>query len=79
MNKLEIKNVCVEAEDKEIVHDVSFSVNEKSLSVLMGPNGSGKSSLVNGIMGHPHYKISKGKLLLNNKNITNKTTEEKAG
>jgi len=75
---LEIKNISVEAEDKEIVRDVSLSVKEKSLSVLMGPNGSGKSSLVNALFGHPHYKISKGKILLGGKDITKLSTEEKA-
>ena len=78
MNKLELKNISVVAEDKTIVENVSFIMEENSLSVLMGPNGSGKSSLVNALFGHPHYKISNGKILLDGKDITSTKTENKA-
>lgn len=77
-NKLEFKNIHVQAENKTIVSDVSFVVEGGSLSVLMGPNGSGKSSLVNAIMGHPLYHLSKGNVFLDGEDITHITTDEKA-
>jgi len=65
---LKLENVCVCANDKRIVKDVSFEIKENELHVLMGPNGSGKSTLIYGIMNHPLFKIE-GKVLLDNKNI----------
>lgn len=78
MNTLEIKNIRVEAEKKAVVKNVSFVVQEGTISVLMGPNGSGKSSLVNALMGHPNYKVTEGVILLNGEDITHLSTEKRA-
>lgn len=75
---LELKNIHVEAEGKAIVNDVSFVVESGEVAVLMGPNGSGKSSLVNALLGHPNYKITSGKILLDGVDITDLPTEKKA-
>lgn len=54
---LEIKNLHVKAEDKEILKGVDLLVKPGELVVLMGPNGSGKSTLAYALAGHPLYKI----------------------
>ena len=78
MHKLELKNINIETKDKRTVEDVSFSMNSGEIHVLMGPNGSGKSSLLNGIFGHPKYKISGGEIKLDEKDITELSTDKKA-
>jgi Fe-S cluster assembly ATP-binding protein len=75
---LKLKNIFVEAGETQVVQDVSLEVTQGSVAVLMGPNGSGKSSLVNALLGHPHYHITKGTILLNGVDITQMSTEEKA-
>lgn len=78
MNLLEIKNLHVEIENKEIIKGLSLSLELGKVNALMGPNGSGKSTLANTIMGHPNYKITSGKILFNDVDITNLSPDEKA-
>lgn len=68
----------VQIEGERVVHDVSCIVKSNTVSVLMGPNGSGKSSLVNAIMGHPQYQITKGSVLFDGTDVTKMSTTEKA-
>lgn len=77
-NVLELKNIHVAADGKEIVHGISLRIQEGRVIALMGPNGSGKSSLVNAMMGHPHYTITQGQILLRNEDITHIPPYEKA-
>src|SRR3989344_1314023 len=77
MSELYIKNLRVEADGKTVVDGVFLSLKDGEVNVLMGPNGSGKSSLLNAIMGHPKYKITGGKILLDDKDITGISTEKK--
>ena len=42
---LSVENLSVQAEDKEILHNVQLKINEGVTHVLMGPNGAGKSTL----------------------------------
>ncbi|MCL5100431.1 MAG: ATP-binding cassette domain-containing protein, partial [Candidatus Marsarchaeota archaeon] len=69
--KLEIKDLHVSAEDKEIVKGVNLSINEGELHVIMGPNGSGKTTLAKAIMGHPELSVTKGDILADGKSIVN--------
>jgi Fe-S cluster assembly ATP-binding protein len=74
----EVKNISISANEKDVVKNVSFSVRPGEVHVLMGTNGSGKSSLVNGLMGHPKYKIFDGEIFLDDEDITFLSTDKKA-
>lgn len=75
---LDIKNISIQANEKDVVKNVSLCVRPGEIHVLMGANGSGKSSLVNGLMGHPKYKIFDGEIFLDNEDITFLPTDKKA-
>lgn len=75
---LEIRDLHVEVDGKEIIKGVSLTFHPGKVHVLMGPNGSGKSTLMLAIMGHPKYKITKGEILLDGEDITHQKTEIKA-
>ncbi len=75
---LEINNLYVEVDGKEIIKGVSLTFYPGKVHVLMGPNGSGKSTLLLAIMGHPRYKITKGNIFLNGEDITFEKPEIKA-
>src|SRR3989338_845708 len=75
---LEIKDLHVKVDGKEIVKGISLKVEKGKVAALMGPNGSGKSTLAYALMGHPRYKVSSGKIFLNNKDITKMRADERA-
>src|ERR671929_2346397 len=78
MSLLEITNLHVRAEDKEILKGVDLSVGEGETHALMGPNGSGKSTLANAIMGHPSLEVTEGQILFGGEDITEADTDERA-
>lgn len=75
---LEIKDLHVKVEEKEILKGINLKFEKGKIYALMGPNGSGKSTLANVIMGNPKYKITKGKILFNNEDITNLNPAQRA-
>lgn len=75
---LEIKNLAVSVENKEILHDINMTIKTGETHVLFGPNGAGKSTLLSAIMGFPKYKIIHGQLIFNGQDITQATLDERA-
>jgi len=78
MALLEIKNLKVEVEGKEVLHGVNLVINAGEVHAIMGKNGSGKTTLSNTIMGHPKYKVTQGDILLNGKSILEMQPDERA-
>ncbi|MBR9707103.1 MAG: Fe-S cluster assembly ATPase SufC [Candidatus Diapherotrites archaeon] len=78
MAKLEIKNLHVSVEGKEILKGVNLTLEKGKVHALMGLNGAGKSCLANALMGNPTYKIDKGTILLDGKDITKLKVNERA-
>ena len=78
MAVLKIENLHVEVDVKEILKGVTTKIKEGETVALLGPNGHGKSTLLNVIMGHPRYKITSGSILLDDVDITNYSTDERA-
>jgi Fe-S cluster assembly ATP-binding protein len=75
---LEIQNLHVRTEEREILHGVDLKVEQGQINALMGPNGSGKSTLANTLMGNPVYEITEGKILLNGEDISEADPDERA-
>ena len=75
---LEIIDLHIEIDGKEIIKGVSLSFASDKVHALMGPNGSGKSTLAHALMGHPKYKITKGKIILDGEDITNEKPSVRA-
>src|SRR3954463_454919 len=70
MADLEIRNLHVQAGDKEILKGLDLTVSRGEIHALMGPNGSGKSTLANAVMGHPGLEVTEGQILLDGEDIT---------
>lgn len=75
---LEIKDLHVSIEDKEILKGVNLTINTDEIHAIMGPNGTGKSTLSSAIMGHPSYEVTKGEVLLDCVNILELEVDERA-
>src|SRR5512132_260063 len=78
MADLEIRNLHVQAADKQILTGVDLSVNKGEIHALMGPNGSGKSTLANVIMGQPNLEVTDGQILFKGEDITASDPDERA-
>ena len=78
MAELEIKNLHVSADDKEILKGLNLSVEKGKVHALMGPNGSGKSTLANAIMGHPALEVTEGSIVFNGEDLTEADPDERS-
>ena len=75
---LEIKDLHVSIEDKEILKGVNLTINTGEIHAVMGPNGTGKSTLSAAIMGHPAYTVTQGEVLLDGVNVLELEVDERA-
>lgn len=73
---LEIEDLHVNAEDKEILKGINLTINKGETHVIMGPNGSGKTTTANAILNNPAYKKIKGSIIFEGQDITNIKTDE---
>ncbi|MGT2833070.1 Fe-S cluster assembly ATPase SufC [Streptococcus halotolerans] len=78
MSVLEIKNLHVSIEDKEILKGLNLTLRTGEIAAIMGPNGTGKSTLSAAIMGNPSYEVTKGEILFDGQNILELEVDERA-
>jgi Fe-S cluster assembly ATP-binding protein len=69
MSELDIRNLHVNVEDREILKGVNLTVRQGEVHALMGPNGTGKSTLAYALMGHPTYQVTEGEVWFKGQNI----------
>jgi Fe-S cluster assembly ATP-binding protein len=75
---LEIKNLHVAVDGKEILKGLNLSINAGEVHAIMGPNGSGKSTLSYALAGRDGYEITSGSILYKGEDLTAMTPEERA-
>jgi Fe-S cluster assembly ATP-binding protein len=78
MSQLEIKNLHVSIEDKEILKGLSLTIKQGEIHAIMGPNGTGKSTLAYTLMGHPNYTVTEGEILFKGKNLLELEPDERS-
>jgi Fe-S cluster assembly ATP-binding protein len=77
-SQLEIKNLHVSVEGKEILKGLNLIVNQGEVHAIMGPNGSGKSTLAYALSGHPKYVVTDGDILFKGRSILELSADERA-
>ena len=75
---LDIKNLQVRAEDKQILKGINLHVNAGEVHAIMGPNGSGKSTLARVIAGHPEYQVVEGEVTFEGRDLLEMDPDERA-
>jgi Fe-S cluster assembly ATP-binding protein len=75
---LEIKDLRVAVEGKEILAGVDLTVRQGEVHALMGPNGSGKSTLASTVLGRPGYEVTGGDVLVSGQSILGMTPDKRA-
>ena len=75
---LEVKDLHVSVQDKEILHGIDLNIKKGEIHVLMGPNGTGKSTLGYALIGNPKYEITQGSIIFNGKDLTEESVDKRA-
>lgn len=78
MSKLQIIDLHVSVEGKEILKGVNLELNTGEFHVVMGPNGTGKSTLAATIMGHYKYQVTSGQILLDGEDVLAMSVDERS-
>src|SRR4029453_1936737 len=75
---LQVKNLKVRVEDREILKGINLTVNTGEVHAIMGPNGSGKSTLARALPGPPGLQVTEGHVLYNGKDLLDMDPDERA-
>lgn len=75
---LTTKDLSVNVEEKEILHNINLEIGKGETHVLMGPNGAGKSTLSYALMGNPRYQITNGKIYFNGTELQDESADKRA-
>ncbi|HWL75004.1 MAG TPA: ATP-binding cassette domain-containing protein, partial [Burkholderiaceae bacterium] len=75
---LEVKNLHVEVQEKQILRGLSLTVEKGQVAAIMGPNGSGKSTLAHVLSGRSGYVVTEGEVLFNGENLLAMEPEQRA-
>jgi len=78
MSQLEIKNLHVNIDGKEILKGLDLTVEQGKIHAIMGPNGTGKSTLAYTLMGHPSYTVTEGEVHFKGQNILELEPDERS-
>lgn len=78
MSELEIRNLHVTIQGKEILKGLSLTVEQGKVHAIMGPNGTGKSTLAYTLAGHPSYEVTEGEVWFKGRNILEDEPDERA-
>jgi len=78
MSQLEIKNLHVSIEGKEILKGLDLTIEQGKVHAIMGPNGTGKSTLAYTLMGHPSYEVTEGEVFFKGQNILELDPDERS-
>jgi Fe-S cluster assembly ATP-binding protein len=78
MATLEIRDLHVSVEAKQILAGVNLTIKAGETHAIMGPNGSGKSTLAYSIAGHPKYTVTSGTVTLDGEDVLAMTVDERA-
>ena len=75
---LNIQNLEVRIEDKQILNGINLEVNPGEVHAIMGPNGSGKSTLASVLAGREEYEVTSGAVTFNGEDLLELAPEERA-
>ncbi len=75
---LEVTNLRVRAENKEILRGIDLTVGRGEVHAIMGPNGSGKSTLARALAGHPGYEVTAGEVRYEGQDLLAMAADERA-
>src|SRR5258707_12300223 len=78
MPLLEVRDLQVSVDDREILHGLSLTANKGEVHAIMGPNGSGKSTLSHVIAGKPGYEVTSGEILFNGEDLLAMSPDERS-
>lgn len=78
MPLLNVENLSVSVENKQVLKNLNLQLNEGEVHVLMGPNGAGKSTLGNALMGNPVYTQTSGKIVFDGVDLSQESTDKRA-